>query len=868
MLRYCVLVVLILCAAGAFAQAFTFEQLSWAGGGPGTWDGTGGEARFQSPGGMAADADGNLYVADTANHIIRKITPAGEVTTLAGSSAVGSLDGHGAAAQFKAPTGIAVDADGNVYVTDYDDHTIRKITASGDVTTLAGLSGQAGSTNGTGSAARFRNPSGVTVDASGNLFVADYWNHTIRMITPAGVVTTFAGVAETPGFGDGTGSGARFFFPTGITTAPGGDMYVTEERTHRIRQVTAAAVVTSPLGANGGQGNTDGTGTAARFNAPSGITVDSSGTIYVADTGNHLIRKVTTPGLVVTKLAGDPTKSGSRDGTGAAASFTLPRGITTDPDGNVYVADTNNHTIRKVTATGVVTTFAGRAAGGAAVDGVGAAARVNAPRGLTVDDDGTIYYADAFSHVIRQAATDGTVTTIAGLADTPGTTNGNGSVARFNTPGGIALDGDGNLYVADTYNHAIRKITPLGDVTTLAGLPGTPGDVDNTGTLARFLLPTGVAVDSDDNVFVADNGNQKVKKVTPAGVVTTIASAEAFRLVVDSSGDLLVTDNNSAVRRVTQAGVVTTFAGSPGNQGTADGPRLDARFFGPSGIALDASGAFSLSDTFNHTFRRIASDGIVTTPAGVAGTLGNHDGTGTAARFFNPGDVAVDTGDTVYMTDGNDSMIKRGRPALNTDPVITPTTATPGTEVQLNVTQPATTYSWRVIRRPADSVAQLSSTTIANPTFTPDKADLYTFLLRAESASGLRIAEVSLNAPAQATSLSLWTLTPCRVIDSRSNNPLGGLSTMTITIAGQCGVPSGAVAVTVNLTAAQPSDVGFFALYPTGTPWGGTSTMNFRPGKTRANNAIVPMSIDGKIDIRNGSTTPTHFIIDVSGYFQ
>ncbi|HEX7808735.1 MAG TPA: hypothetical protein VF608_08420, partial [Thermoanaerobaculia bacterium] len=795
---------LLLSAGSAFAQAYTFEQLSWADGGPRHWDGTGGAARFYSPMGLAADAAGNLYIADTSNHVVRKITPAGEVMTLAGvSTAAGSVDGRGAAARFFTPMGIAVDATGNVYIADYVDHTIRKITPSGMVTTLAGFSGQFGTTDGSGSAARFRHPSSIAVDGSGNVFVADYWNHTIRKITPAGDVSTFAGLAETPGTGDGTGSGARFYYPTGLAIAPGGDLYVTEELTHRIRKISTAAVVTTVAGVDGGRGNADGTGSAARFDGPSGLTVDATGTVFIADSGNHMVRRMT-PAYAVTKLAGNPepqsANAGSLDGAAAVARFHQPRGVAVDADGNVFVADTDNHTIRKITPGGAVTTFAGRAAGGATIDGEGAAARVNAPRGIAVDDAGTVYFTDAFSHVIRKATAGGTVSTIAGLADTPGSANGTGTAARFRTPGGIAVAGDGTLFVADTANHTIRKITPLGEVSTLAGLAGVSGDVDETGSLARFQFPRGLVLDGDGNLFVADSGNDKVKMVTDAGVVTTLAVVDAQHLVFDNSGNLLVTDDSSVVWSVTPGGVVSKWAGNngPGGQGSVDGPRLDARFYGPDGIGRDASGVVYVADRFNHTIRRIGTDGIVTTPAGVAGAP-DIGGSATATHFLFPGDLEADSAGTVYVTDRNDTTIKRGRPTLATDPTVTPAAGFPGTQVQLNVTQPATTYSWRVVRRPAGSVAQLSSATIANPTFTPDVADRFTFQLRADSAAGLRIAEVNLEVASPST--VFWTLQPCRVIDTRDTQPLAGSATKTVTVAGVCGVPSGARAIAANVTA-------------------------------------------------------------------
>jgi len=315
----------------------------------GSTDGTGSDAYFNGPNGVAVNEDGSVYVADTFNHTIRKITPAGVVTTLAGTAgATGSTDGTGSEARFYGPTGLAFDVNGNVYVTDYVNHTIRKITPAGLVTTLAGSAGVPGSTDGAGSEARFNNPTRPTVDVDGNVYVTDYVNHTIRKITPAGVVTTLAGTAGATGSTDGTGSEARFNGPLGITIDVIGNLYVTEFGNHTIRKITPAGVVTTLAGSAGVPGSTDGTGSEARFNGPKGLSVDAESNVYVADFGNHTIRKIT-PAGVVTTLAGSPPIDGYFNGPGPASRFSSPASVAVDSNGTLYVGDYLNHTIRKIT---------------------------------------------------------------------------------------------------------------------------------------------------------------------------------------------------------------------------------------------------------------------------------------------------------------------------------------------------------------------------------------------------------------------------------------------------------------------------------------------------------------------------------------
>lgn len=299
----------------------------------------GSAARFNAPAGVAIDGLGNVYVADHDNNAVRKITASGGVTTLAGTAGtLGRADGSGAAARFQHPTGIAVDSAGNVYVSDDFNATMRKITPAGDVTTLAGVANALGSADGTGAAARFAFLDGVAIDSAGNLYVADHDNATIRKITSGGVVTTLAGTAGKPGSMDGTGAAARFLAPAGIAVDKVGNVYATDERLHNIRKITPAGVVTTLAGGQTGvPGYADGTGSAAQFNAPGPLAVDDAGNVYVADRENHVLRKVTPAGVVST-LAGNPGVAGIS--LGMAPRFTHPEGLAILGD-SLLITDAN-----------------------------------------------------------------------------------------------------------------------------------------------------------------------------------------------------------------------------------------------------------------------------------------------------------------------------------------------------------------------------------------------------------------------------------------------------------------------------------------------------------------------------------------------
>jgi hypothetical protein len=594
----------------------------------GSADGTGAAARFNEPVGVATDSAGNIYVADTVNHTIRKVTPIGVTTTLAGTPGIsGSADGTGAAASFNSPYGIGTDGAGNIYVTD-SDNTIRKITPAGVVTTLAGKPNATGSADGAGAAASFNNPTSIAVDRAGNLYVADSGNNTIRKITSAGLVTTLAGTAGVQGSADGTGAAASFGYPSGLATDSAGNVYVADTDNYAIRKitpagtvttvisgligaygvaidsagnfyvptywictvlkVTPAGVVTTLAGTQYVAGNANGTGTAAGFNAPVSVATDSAGDVYVADTLNDVIRKIT-PAGVVTTLAGTADEYGSANGTGTAASFNDPTGVATDSAGNVYVADYYNSTIRKITAAGAVTTLAGTAGGfGGSADGTGSAAAFNYPQGVATDTTGNVYVADTASNIIRKVTPAGVVTTLAGSvgsysAVVTGSADGTGVAASFDHPTGIVTDGSGNVYVADTLNNTLRKITPAGVVTTLAGSAGIAGSADGTGAAASFNHPIGLATDSAGNVYVVDSHNSTIRKVTPFGVVTTLA-------------------------------------GSPGVTGNTNGTGTAASFNFANhfaGIAIDSTGNIYVADINNNAIRKITPIGVVTTLVGV-----------------------------------------------------------------------------------------------------------------------------------------------------------------------------------------------------------------------------------------------------------
>ena len=685
-------------ATNAFSQSFsvsTFAGLSDSG----SADGFGLAVRFYLPTGVTVDSAGNVYVADTENDTIREISPSGLVSTLAGiPQSSGTNDGAASQAQFSKPFGVAVDSLGNIFVADTYNHAVREIFPSGGTVTVAGVAGSSGFRDGPAagnslSPGLFNYPYGVTVDINENVYVADALNNRIRKISH-GYVTTLAG-GNASGSIDGVGTNALFSVPVAVAADGAGNVYVADYGNNLIRRVSPLGVVTTLAGSPGLRGSKNGLNTAATFFQPSGIAVDEATNLYVADTGNDLIRKMipdaTGVNWTVATLAGTAAQFGDADGTGTNANFHLPQGVAVDSVGNVYVGDSDNRTVRKITLGGVVSTLAGPDGSYGSADGPAAAARFDEPYGVALDSQTNLYVADTFNDTIRKISPAGDVTTLAGLAWTAGDSNGIGSEALFDNPTGITVDGAGNLYVADNQNSTVRMIVPVGgsnwSVSTLAGTPGVNSFSNGPAAAALFNHPYGIAVDALANIYVTDFGNQVVRLIS-AGAVSTYAGNPGDSgfangtgtqalfdnpagLAIDGAGNLYVADSgNNVVRKIAPGGVTSTIAGEEGVTGSANGPLglLNA----PLGLAVDASNNVFVADSGNNTIREIAAGGGLMTVAAAASFAGSANGVSNAAQFNNPIGLVVDASGNVYVADVFNNAIRKMTPFFGQALVLTP----------------------------------------------------------------------------------------------------------------------------------------------------------------------------------------------------
>lgn len=608
-------------------------------GGDGYADGVGSAVRLGMPGSVARDDAGNLYVAESDNQAIRKISPAGVVSTLAGRVRPGGgmlnevVDGIGAAARFRFLSEITMGRDGNLYA--IDGALIRRVTPAGVVTTLAGSSNEWDVVDGTGATARFANPSDITQDTAGNLLVRD-WGR-LRRITPAGVVTT---VARLPDYPQPTmvafaGMRSRFKQPqdgisipivtrppakwqAGLVADVQGNVYIADPINDRLLKI-------GPDGAIGEEAQLGGR-LAALLGSPDfwlvNATSDSSGNIYLlltlAQTGSQSIVTLAADGGLSRMFTLD---------TGAADAI----GDIVAAGGHVYATFAVSHTVQRIDADGKATRLAG--SGEAFVgtrDGLGRAARFYAPVALVADSQGYGYVA-GYDHTIRKIAPNGMVSTLAGKAGESGNQDGAGGSARFNKPSALAIDKAGNLYVADSNNNAIRIVSPAGMVSTLA-----------SGSIS-LDHPRGLAFDASGTLYVEDN-SATIAAFSLGGV----AGNRSFNsnwwwhngLSSDAGGNLYAAFGYSIVK-LTASGEMVTVAGDAARSGNSDGAGGDARFNGISGLAVDAAGNLYVADTLNHAIRKVTPAGVVSTVVGQAGVRGVQLGGILPGGLNQPASVAI-----------------------------------------------------------------------------------------------------------------------------------------------------------------------------------------------------------------------------------
>jgi len=581
------------------------------------------------------------------------------------------------------PSAVLPDGAGGFYTSNFSN--IYRVSADGAVSLVAG-DGSYGYNGDGGPAteAKLQGPDDLAGDSYGNLYIADTWNNRIRKVTPDGRITTVAGTGVAGYSGDGgPATAAQLSFPSGIALDAPGNLYVADTSNRRVRKISNGVITTIAGDGTSGDSGDNGPATAAKLSGPGGITTDAAGNVYFSDLWNNRIRKVTTDGMITT-VAGNTTGYRFRGDGGLATSAQLwfPKGIAIDPAGNLYIADFLNNRIRKVTVVdGVIRTIAGNGKVSDSGDGGPAtSAQLNSPRAVVADSANNIYIADTSNYRVRKVAPNGTISTVAGTGIGGDTGDGGPATAAQLTPQDIALDAQGNLYIAS--GHRVRKVAPNGTITTVAGT-GTPGYSGDGGpaTAAQLAYAVGVAVDTNDNLYIGDAGNGRIRKVNSEGVISTVAGngersdpyentdgrpavsvalatwSDDFggaRIAIGEDGSLYISDLFPRIRKVTPDGIIRTIA------------TLPSISFGPQGLTVDAAGNLYVAGNGSQSIVKIPPNGAIETVAGTGiPGLGGDCGSAVTAQLQNPSGITVDRAGNLYVADGGNSRVRKiGGPTL------------------------------------------------------------------------------------------------------------------------------------------------------------------------------------------------------------
>ncbi len=876
--------------------------------------------QLNAPAGVAVDLAGNLYISDTGNCVVRELTAGGSMLTVAGNGICGfSGDGGAAAsAQLNGPNGIVVDAAGRLYIADSANSAIRMVAPGGNITTVAGVGGAIGYDGDGGPAvrARLNIPSGVALDPSGNLYISDSGIHVIREVRIAdGSISTVAGNGKPAFKGDGgPAAGAQLWAPWGVATDPAGDVFIADYYNYRVRKIGTDGNI-STLAGNGTNGylGDGGPAAASQLSQPRAVAVDSSGNLYIADTFGNTVRKVTPAGTITT-FAGTGLRGYSGDGgLATAAQLNRPRGVAVDSTGNVYISDTDNQRVREVTTDGKINTFAGTGVAGFSGDGAAPnLATLSSPSGLAIDSSGNLYIADFGNNVVREVSS-GIILAIAGAFNAGYFGDGNAATsALLNSPASVALDSAGNLYIADYYNHAIRKVTlSTNIISTVAGkgAPGYSGD-GSAATSAQLFLPWGVAVDSSGNIFIGDGGNNVIREVSSSGSITTVAGNHAAGagyagdggpatsallngaggLVVSTSGNIYVADtNNNAIRLLTTAGSHAVLSVAATHSGFFQPGQTDAAY---SVVVSNGTGAGATSGTVTVT----ATPSAGLTVGSMSGTgwscSGNtctrSDALGAASSYpaiAVTASVAAGSGSSVTIqiavtgggspaTGASDAAAVLGAPPA---PVLT----SPANGLGLVSTAAGLSWSsggatsYDVYLGTSSAPPLVATTTV--PSYTPplglSPGATYYWQILAVNPAGTASSPVwSFTTGFVESGLQFIPVPPCRVVDTR--NPAGPFGGPTLTTGsmrsfavpqGACNIPGTAQAYSLNVTVVPQGPLPYLTLWPAGLAQPGVSTLNSNGGTVVANAAIVPAGSGGAVSIFAAGTTDV--ILDVDGYF-
>jgi sugar lactone lactonase YvrE len=876
-----------------------------------------------SPSRIARDAAGNVYFA--AFHCVYKVDPAGILTRVAGTGSPGYGGDGGPAtdALLNFPSGVHVAGQGRLYIADNSNSRVRRVDASGTIATVAGngIAGYSGD-GGPATQAQLDGVRDVVADSQGNIYIAEEGR--VRRVATSGIISTAAGTGSSGNYIEGGPATQSSVFPIAVAVDAADNLYLLGDwaihrvdASGRIFQVRDVVVPFEPDWLDQGTRGTD-------------IAVDAVGTVYLANTSSGLVRRI------------PPGGQGS-----TAVRLPSPVGVAIDPAGNLFVATSRENRIWKVDPAGSAVGIAGNGSRSFSGDGGPAVnAQLDSPSDIAVDTSGNVYIADTDNHRIRKIDTAGRITTVAGdgTADFGGD-GGPATAAWLKWPGGVAVDGTGNVFIADTGNSRIRKVDAGGQITTVANV----------------AQPRGMEVSAAGDLYLADAFACRVHKVDAAGQMSNVVDLPGCRtpryydLAVDGQGNIYVADYRTMVQKVSAGGQVTRFAGGSGGFNDDGGPATAARLANPSGVAAGNGGNVYISEHGIHTVRRVAADGRLTTVAGnrLPGFSGDG-GPAVAAQLLHPAGLATDGAGDLYVTETALGRIRKVSNPAAPAPGLTIATSQSltvlvdgvpvnhtqvwawpvGSQHLLDVPTPQFTDGdtrryrfshWsqggpktQTITMPEEQATYRAHffldlavrvTTLGRGTVTldpplpadgyyphgtvvtmratPDPGWLFQGFRVRGALTGANPWTDTLFSPIDVTGefvpqdsaasgpLRFVAVTPCRVMDTRpgegKTGPFGapaleGGQTRTVPIPqSTCGIPGNAAAYSLNATVVPSGPLGFLTLWPAGQNQPQVSTLNSFEGRVVANAAIVPAGPGGAINVF--VTDETHVILDINGYF-
>ncbi len=666
-------------------------------------------SHLHEPSGVALDGSGNLYIADTVNDVVEKVTPSGTLSVFAGTGTAGApTAGPATNSDLNAPVALAVDSAGDVYISDWSNHEVEKVTASGTLSVFAGTGTAGVATAGAATSSMLDHPRGIAVDGAGNVYVVDSTDPQALKVTASGTLSIITGTGVSGNPTAGAASSSKLRSPYGVAVDRQGSVYIADPGASEVEKVTASGTLSIFAGISGSSGTPSaGPAASSKINFPIGVGLDTSGDVYISDANDELVYEVTAAAPVFTADAPSATSydsaynytfaaTGIPAPTFSVSSGALPYGLSLNTttgvvsgtpmgSGTFSVTATNSagtavagpFTLSVTAPAGDILAVAGTGIQGEPSAGVATSSELEDPQLMTMDSSGNLYIADPPADVIEEVTASGTLSIFAGTPGSAGApTAGPATSSELSEPTGVAVDGSGDVYIDDPGNRVVEKVTPSGTLSVFAGIVGssaapTPGPATNSG----LGVPAGIGLDSSGDLYITDISHGDVEEVTPTGTLSIIAGTGTtgtptagpatssqlggpFGIAVDTSGDVYIADaNGNRVEKVTPGGTLSIIAGTGTGGAPTAGVAVSSKLNSPYAVAVDSSGNLYIGDYNNHEVEKVTPGGTLSIYAGT-GTPGTPTaGLATNANMGAPDGLVFDSSGDLYVDDYVDHLV-------------------------------------------------------------------------------------------------------------------------------------------------------------------------------------------------------------------